>query len=255
MKSPKELLQGKIAINAEIMELWQENGAEEKRKPMFDGIVDEESYVNAPFKILWILKEPWDNFDEDDNGNEIAIGGGKDYAELVKTEPQEFGMKIKSWKMIAYVSYSILSALEKWNEVPDIDEDMCNVLRQISFINVQKLPAGTTTSEADIKAAYDDARNRRILHKQIELLAPNIIIGGNTLKYFEKYLFDNSDGVQMREVDLNNFVEGERVRHYCSPKRICIDAYHPSRCGGWSYEEYVNCIVSAVRYWNENIKA
>lgn len=44
----------------------------EQVKPIFDGICDAGKYLNSSPKIMWILKEAYDDIDE--NGN--PIGGG-----------------------------------------------------------------------------------------------------------------------------------------------------------------------------------
>ena len=38
---------------------------QEETYPILDGIIDPERFVGAKYKILWILKEPYDEFDEE----------------------------------------------------------------------------------------------------------------------------------------------------------------------------------------------
>ena len=57
------------------------------------------------------------------------------------------------------------------------------ILRNIAFVNVQKLPAKTRTSDAALKNAYQ--KNKEILLEQIATYRPDIIIGGKTLHLFK----------------------------------------------------------------------
>ena len=66
------LLAAQAAIHASIQTRAVELGYSENLLPIYDGVVDAAGYLAARPKVLWILKEPYDDFDE--NGN--PWGGG-----------------------------------------------------------------------------------------------------------------------------------------------------------------------------------
>ena len=58
-------------IQKQIDEVAQKHNLMICAKPIKDGIYSAEKYLSAPLRLMWVLKEP---YDEVDNG--IAGGGG-----------------------------------------------------------------------------------------------------------------------------------------------------------------------------------
>lgn len=206
--------------------------------PIYDGIINEESYLNSQFKILWILKEPYDDVDE--NGS--PSGGDWNLVKAIDENLEGFS-KIKTWQQIIYCSYGILNNFVKYSQMDYYNEGvMKDILKKIAAINIQKLPAHTTSNDFEISSAYYS--HKELLFKQIEIINPDIIIGGNTLKYFKNDL-------QFDKLQTSNTNE-KYVEHYFDEKRIYIDAYHPSTFGaqaGWSKELYIDSIIETVEKW------
>lgn len=221
-----------LALDEEIKRHYASFPNEEST-PVWDGIVDEEEYYKSDIKILWILKEP---YDKDNEGK-----GGWNLAKKLGTEEflKDVGGAKTTWHPIIYTTYSILNGFTPYDDMEFIDKDpsMANVLRKIAFINVQKFPAGTTSINSDISAAY--YQHKEILLKQINTYGPTIVIGGNTMWNFVKDL--GSDGHhQHLEID------------YWVKDRLYIDAYHPAYPKNDDAKEaYVDEIVTIAKKYIE----
>ena len=197
------------------------------RQLMLDGIVNVTEYYNSPIKIMWILKEPYDN-KQDGGGNwsmtdalnKGALGNGRDAS---------------TWQPIIYSTYGILNNYIKYEKMPKIADtkNMNLILRQVAFINVQKLPAKTRTSETELKNAYQ--KNKEILQLQIATYKPDIIIGGKTLHLFKEDL---------------KIAKNEELKfgHFSKDKTLFINTFHPAQTK-ITKNEYVNKIIERAETW------
>ena len=197
--------------------------------PIYDGIFDIATYHSEQMRILWILKEPYDEPD--------SSGGGWSFAQAFRKNGISFA-KSRTFQPIIYVSYGILNGFLSYDQMDDITDDpeMAQVLKRIAFINVKKLPGSTSTPWEVLEEAYD--QNRDILLKQIETCEPNVVIGGNTLSYF-------SADLGMHELEKHDH---KVIVTYSSKDRIYVDAYHPVQTQ-YSREMYVDSITNAVKAW------
>ena len=67
------LLAAQSALHALIQSRAVELGYDPATvEPIYDGVVDTEAYLAAQPKIMWILKEPYDDFDAEG----MPVGGG-----------------------------------------------------------------------------------------------------------------------------------------------------------------------------------
>ena len=66
LQSKQEQLRAEMYLNAEKLGLSTAN-----LKPIPDGVLDAEKYLTSSRKIMWVLKEPYDDIDEE--GNPIPI--------------------------------------------------------------------------------------------------------------------------------------------------------------------------------------
>jgi hypothetical protein len=207
----------------------------ENTSSLIDGIINPELYVNAKYKILWVLKEPYDDFDEDGNPD----GGGWDYRNDLNNNLINY-IKIPTWRRIAYASYGILKEMA-YDDMDDIkkgqieSDSIFEAIRSVAFINIKKTPGEKTSSDIVIKNAY--LKYRTILLKQIEVYNPDIIIGGSTIPHF------------LNDFDLENSKqEGHGLKFYLKNKKVFIDAYHPSYPKGPEQEEeYVDEILAVAK--------
>ena len=149
-----------------------------KAEPIVDGIVDIDKYLETEPKILWILKEPYDDVEDG-----LASGGGWHFSKdfLAKDDfYKRMGRSRVTWHPVIYVSYGILNSFRDYNDMDYIrdDQTMADVIKQIAVINVKKLPGLKQTKNfGPIKSAY--LKHKELLHKQIELYNPDIIITKN----------------------------------------------------------------------------
>ena len=224
MKKKEELLQQCIVDYAEQMGLTNDNV-----EPIVDGTYDINAYFQEKTRIMWMLKEPYDEFLEDGTpyGGGWSIGGVLSSANSCKT---------RSWQPIIYILYAFFNNIGKWNDMDDIRDapEMAEVLKRIAYINMSKMPA-KTSSKSNMNNEYKIWEP--ILLKQIELYDPHIIIFGNTFKYFKDRLL-NGEYVS----DTSN----ENLGIYSCNNRLYLDAYHPQQ-RTITQEEYVNDILFAMR--------
>jgi len=215
---------------------------ENKRYPIYDGAVDAERYFNSTIKIAWLLKEAY----QGKNG----VGGNWNYSELLAKDSvyeDFFGSHASraTWHPIIYVSHGILNNFLYYNDMDSIKDDtkMSFVVRDIAIINTQKLPAKNVTSSnmGEIHLAFDKYKD--ILKSQIDILNPDIIIGGSTMSLY-KSLFD------LKDEDAYHL---ENVKYYFKNNKVFIDAFHPAqRTVG--REKYIDEIISAAEEWFDKFK-
>lgn len=178
------LLAAQAAIHASIQTHAIELGYDRaKVEPIYDGVVDAAGYLAAKPKVLWILKEPYDDFDEAGNPQ----GGGwtmfKDPAPG-KTLAQSVNANA-ALRNVAYASAAILNGVDSYSKLPWIaDKPLMyeTALRRVAYCNVGKMPGRTTTSTARLQKIVGEWKD--ILFRQIDLYAPDVIIvcGTDTLQ-------------------------------------------------------------------------
>ena len=68
MKTIEEIKSEQRRLQEKIQSVAEQTGlATEKVWPIYDGVADVSAYVNSTPKIMWLLKEPYDDFDEEGN--------------------------------------------------------------------------------------------------------------------------------------------------------------------------------------------
>lgn len=202
-----------------------------------DGIVDVEKYCSSKIKILWILKEPYD-----DHENGIPIGGGWHFCRDFLKKPNLYSVTAKShptWHPITYVSFGILNSFMSWDEMSYIRENkaMMEVIQEIAVINIKKLPGLSRTNDySNIEASYN--RHKEIILDQISSYKPDVIIGGSTLKLLYKDL----------DVKQQNISRVGSFEITAQTERLLIHGYHPGQTQ-IQRKEYVDTIISSVKDW------
>lgn len=104
------LLTAQAAIHAQIQTRAIELGYDPaKVEPIYDGVVDAEAYLASKPKVMWILKEPYDDFDAEG----MPAGGGwtmfKDFGEgdtLAKAVNRNAALR-----NVTYASHAILNGI------------------------------------------------------------------------------------------------------------------------------------------------
>ncbi len=207
----------------------------EQIQPILDGIIDLNKYWSTKHKILWILKEAYDDFDKSGNPK----GGNWDLRDMIRsrTSHRDFaGGGRRTFMRMLYASWGILNDFTLWDNITDLDKDpsVLNALKSVAYINVKKLPGHKLSNNSIISDAYKSYKD--LLLTQIELINPDIIIGGATLHHFV-HDFHLLELKKHQQGNVNYFVNGGKVY---------IQAYHPGYWGV-STELYCNDIILAVK--------
>ena len=213
---------------------------------IYDGVLDFDEYFSGKIKILWILKEPYDDFDDDGN----PIGGEWHFRDalLPKKSIREFSRGSRNtYEPIIYSTFSILNGFPNSREMEYINDkpEMLKSLKNIAYLNVKKTAGQTKTSDSVLYEAY--ANHKELLLQQVELCNPDIIIFGNTYKYFE-----NDLGIENSE-----FTRNDSLEYAINNNRLYIKAYHPAQrkaSTGYSKWDYIDDIVSTCKIYSEKFK-
>lgn len=208
---------------------------EEEIKPILDGIVDPEKYFQSKYKILWILKEPYDENTE----------GGWDFKGMIRDKYSifDFATGRPTFKPIIYSSWGILNNFCLFDDMDDVENspEMLDAFKSIAYINIKKTPGGTTSNTKTIQFAYEMHKN--LLLKQIDYIDADIIVGGKTLSLLSK------------DLNLENAIQFNKTFYYLRNNKLFIDTYHPAQrvsSTGLSMEEYCNDIITIAKIWATN---
>src|ERR1035438_8255382 len=117
-------------------------GSDEDLQPFTDGIINPKKYLESKYKILWILKEPYDGIDDDgiprSGGGTLAKDLNKDkfYKDMIKDKRGYY----KTYAPMIYVSYSLLNGFMKYDNMDDIENNisMTEIFKSTALINVKK---------------------------------------------------------------------------------------------------------------------
>jgi hypothetical protein len=198
-----------------------------KADPIYDGIPNPEFYVAAPAKILWILKEPWDEADRSGGGWGLT-------RDCLDSRPHEMA-KGPTFQPIIYVTYGLFNRLN-WDRMSYIRDqpDVALVLRSIAFINVKKLPGLTRANNGEVLAAH--LASREVILQQIRAYEPDYIFGCRPHM-----------AVIMQDLGVppDQIVTRNSVRYARAGNRLLLDICHPAQTT-ISRERYVNDIPEAV---------
>jgi hypothetical protein len=137
---------------------------------IFDGVVNPEQYLSSSPRILWILKEPYDNGESYNDPND----GGWSQAINMNEKTDEIS-RLRVFQPICYINYGIWSGVHDWDAMPRLreSEEIRNGLKKIAFINISKLPGLKYSPPSRIVEAYQ--KHRGIILDQIKTYQPNII--------------------------------------------------------------------------------
>jgi hypothetical protein len=212
--------------------------------PILDGVIDIDKYWTSKYKILWVLKEPYD--DKDESGN--PFGGGWSIPELIRSKQTiwEFeGGGRPTYRPMIYTSWGIFNNFCQWDDMKDVEDDpsMLEALKSIAYINIKKLPGVSESRGSHLQKAYN--HDKELLFKQIECINPDIVIFGYTISFFL-----NDLGFKFED-----FKRLGSLKYFIHGNRIYIDAHHPAQRPGItsiSVPEYCNDIINAVKIWAVN---
>ena len=189
-------------------------------KKIIDGKINSTEYDNALCKVLWILKEA--NISAEDKEKEIDVCEG-----FRNDWHKKNALSVPTFRKLIYATYGILNPNVEWENIPYANQEAYDVVKKIAYININKFPADSSSNDLEIKKAYNEGKDE--LLKQIKDLNPNIIIFGNTLKYFEdEDLAEINWNISKTEKKYADNNTHNTAFYMISPDKLCINAYHPS---------------------------
>jgi len=233
----EQLQKGQDLMKQEIIDYAKEEGlSNDNFMPILDGIACIEQYLASSPRVMWILKEPYDDTDQFGNPKGYGWSIPEDCFKI-----DNIDWKIRSWQPIIYSMYGLYNNLsyEEMDSIRD-NNSMANVLRQIAYININKMPALTHSSQSSIGDHYQ--KWKPILFKQIELYKPEVMIFGGTLDYFWPDLFGKSlNPIHQYEVDNHYYLSAYKTEN----EVLVIHVDHPSARVNRAH--YVTSIIETIK--------
>jgi len=186
----------------DLFQRWEEHVPEYRSHFVKDGIIDENLFEQSYPKILFITKEPNNPKQEAD-----------DFRIWWETELKyAFSLRISEW------TYGILNKFPPYDIIKRSNSDRLNAIHHIAFMNVKKIGGGSQSEYDNIINSVN--RDFDFIHKQIEIINPDIIILGLSWKEVRTELFpDLNDKWQESGYDI-------AIARFNNAK--VIDFYHPS---------------------------
>jgi hypothetical protein len=207
--------------------------------PIVDGIIDVEKYLEAKYKILWMLKEPHDEWVTVRKTGQRRNGGwnlAEGYSILAMEDINKKERLVA--RRIMKATYRIL---------PETQNPL-EAFKSIACINIKKIPGGRYSEQKKIEKAYNEHKD--LLKEQIETYNPDIVICGNTLPYLS---MDNYFVKDNRKAFGAN--PKSRYCYYALNDRLYINTYHPAYKPGdrgfWA--KCIENIFNAVSAWEINL--
>lgn len=204
-------------------------------EPILDGFIDESSYNNSKYKCCFILKEPFDDFE-----NDKPCGGGWSFRNILeKWNLNDSVNRSSTFSRVNAIVYSINHGF------CDTENLTSSQLKQgfaaCYWINLNKTPAYAST--INNKELKDIVKLwAPMVHDQLVQANPDIIIFGNTgdwyyldFPYKEKLETIKSYTANSSSANLSILKAGE--------DKLLVDAYHPGR----KTLEYETQIISSLK--------
>lgn len=249
----EELKKADKQLENEISQLAKDNSlSNEDIEPITDGVSDIEAYYNSNPRIMWVLKEPYDDFDEDGNPKSDGWSITKD----VFNNKYGYAWTCQSWKPIIYSMYGFLNRISFFDpKMPWVENDnsIQSVLKQIAYINVNKMPS-TTMSPKEWCNTYKIWKG--IISKQIKLYNPNVIILCGVNDVIDDSLCENCSCGKSSSCNCQKMhIESQpKYMHIYKTEdgRLLIYTYHPGYPKLKNEDnlgEYVNSIISAINLY------
>ena len=170
-----------------------------------DGIVNESLYRKAPKKILFITKEP--------NSNKSTNTDDYDFRKWWNRVIElAFSYRIAEWGHGIFHDFPQFKELWEKKDASIIHES----LKMIAFMDVKKTGGGGKSKKSVID--FHIERDFNLIHKEIKIINPEIIVTGLSWKSTRDLLFPD---VQWKEC-------GYHIKVGKYDNRKVIDFYHPS---------------------------
>lgn len=159
-----------IALRTREHDLFSRWPCDDDKGFVRDGAGNE--FENQTIRILFVLKEPNDVDNGDQDFRELLDCGGP---------PRHY----QTWANIARWTAAVLDRLD-WSAVADmkLPEDRARYSRRIAFMNLKKQP-GTSKSTSSIIQKYAH-RDATLLREQMSLYNPHLTIAAGTFGFVQE---------------------------------------------------------------------
>lgn len=220
----------------ELFNKWK-TSIDDTNKFVKDGIVDKNEWDSSDKKILFILKEPNDEQDENLNGDmDLAFALKKDIKEL---------KKYATWRNVFLWSHGILNTnIDNIIDFNEIHKKLENGnLNHIAVLNLKKTYG---TSVADMSKIEEIAnRDKEFILNEIELINPDIIVTANIMYILEKIIPKDQLNTDLHLDEYNDWINEWNI----GVKSICIIKHYHPQCWNFSDEKkYNDCCNSYKQY-------
>ena len=150
-----------------------------------------------------------------------------------------------TFRNIIYSTFGILNNFVRWKKIEDFrdNNELIDILQNIALINIRKLPGNARSDDRKIGKAY--TAHKLLLLKQIEIINPDIIIGGGTINYLYTDL-KLSKANKKKLTKLENINSCPKA-YFTTDNKIIIETCHPA--ASVNQEVYCNNIINGVKYW------
>jgi hypothetical protein len=184
----------------ELFNKWEISIPEYKGQFIYDGIINEEFYLLSNPKILFITKE---------SNNPLHKPG--DFRSWWQDEIKYgFSYRIAEW------AYGIQNNFPQYDEIWRKKGSAKKAINQIAFMNIKKNGGGGSSHYDDI---MDHLKlNFQLIHQQINIIDPDIIILGLSWRDVRDNLFPEA-----KWINSGYDVPISKINNY-----KVIDFYHPS---------------------------
>ncbi|MTG99109.1 hypothetical protein GJV76_13365 [Myroides sp. BIT-d1] len=176
----------------------------EKNNEVGDGIINDVSFNNQPLKILFVLRETYEDGENEEDK------GGWHIKEVINDWIEDKTHRIPTYENIT----KTISFITENTDTKDL-------LNNIAIINIKKIP-GSKKSNGRVLAKHFKVNKER-LDQEIETINPDIIIFGGTAHHFEKY-WNRYRKAFKREKGECNYI----IKNINGKEIICPIVLHPS---------------------------
>ncbi len=183
-----------------LFDEWEQIIPEYKGKFVRDGIINEQFYQTPTPKILFIMKEL-------NNPKQKEFDFREWWKEKIK---YAFSHRIAEW------SYGLLNKFPEYKEIRSNKNAAHNAIQHIAFMNIKKTGGG---GNSELNRMLEQVKiNFYFLHRQIEIIEPDIIITGISWKKLRNRLFPDVKWQESGyDIAIGKFKNSK-----------VIDFYHPS---------------------------
>lgn len=192
-----------------------------------DGIVTPEKYIKAPYRVLWILKEPHGDGDWDLR-EFLSVGNFKKYPRWRTT-----------FSLLLLVTHGIFHGFMPWTSLPTVNDIDPHILEQIAYINLKKLPGKPQAVHFQIDNAF--RQSEELIVKQISVFKPQIIIICCGFKLWllgpALGILDENEKIK-RDISFAAYTKHDSV--------VFIDTYHPAQTS-ITREAHYEAVIAACQ--------